>query len=81
MGKFDGMSPKALEYEIVNMREDLDHAPDTLPTTLRHDLDLLSDIIEASALLMKADVAARDACSIALQRATLEAEEKRGKAS
>jgi hypothetical protein len=79
MGKFDGMSPRALECEIVNMREDLDHAPDNSRATLQHDLDLLSDIIEASALLMKADVAARDACSVALQRATLEAEEARGK--
>jgi hypothetical protein len=79
MSKFDGMSTALLCAEIASMRENLDYGQGETLEALKRDLDLLSDIIEASALLMKADVAARDACSIALQRATLEAEEARAK--
>lgn len=52
-----------------------------LVPSITDELHLRNEAVELRARLLQIEVEERDACSIALQRATFEAEEKRGETS
>ena len=84
MGQFDNMPRRECVVAAADRRHDIhayrrEYSESENLDARREELRLREELVEIWQRLLRIEVEERDACSVALQKATLEAEEARAK--